>query len=75
MADYGSKKFYEEQAASCEVELKMMLRGFASIVTEEKYADVIDFAPYIDRLSSTMNSLEYNLNRIKELEESEGDKE
>lgn len=73
MAEYGSKKFYEEEAASCEVELKMMLRGFAAVVMEEKYADVIDFAPYIDRLSSTMNSLQYNLNRIKELEESEGD--
>lgn len=75
MAEFGSKKYFEEQAASCEVELKMMLRGFASIVTEEKYADVSDFAPYIDRLSGTMSSLQYNLSRIKELEESEGDNE
>ena len=75
MAEYGSKKFYEDEAASCKVELKMMLRGFASLVTEEKYADIIYFAPYIDRLSSIMNSLEYDLKRIKELEESEGDKE
>lgn len=75
MPEYGSKKFYEEAAASCEVEIKMMLRGFASIVMEEKYADVTDFAPYIDRLSSTMNSLQYNLSQIKELEENEGDNE
>lgn len=75
MAEYGSKQYFEAEAASCEVELKMMLRGFATIVTEEKYADITDFAPYIDRLSSTMNSLQYNLNRIKELEESEGDQQ
>lgn len=73
MAEYGSKKFYEEAAASCEVELKMMLRGFAAVVMEEKYADVTDFAPYIDRLSNTMNSLQYNLGQLKELEENEGD--
>lgn len=74
MVEYGSKKFYEEKVASCEVELKMMLRGFAAVVMEEKYADMINFAPYIDRLSSTMNDLQYNLNRIKELED-EGDNE
>lgn len=67
MADYGSKKYYEDEIQNYETKLHLMLKGFSAIVEEDKYADMESFIPYIDQLASVANSLQYNKRRVQEI--------
>lgn len=75
MPDYGSREYYEEEVAKDERRLRISLRGFATIINEDKYADVADFIPYVEDLESIASSLAYNKKRLEEIEATEGDEE